>query len=60
MKAWKMFIFSQIHLIGVNFNHQKSLEIFDMNLADKIWSKKGLPSCQLGLRENFMSNQKDP
>ena len=30
----------QINLIDVNFHLQKSLEIFDKNSADKIWSKK--------------------
>ena len=30
----------QINLIDVNFYLQKSLEIFDKNSADKIWSKK--------------------
>ena len=30
----------QINLIDVNFHFQKSVEIFDKNLADKIWSKK--------------------
>ena len=30
----------QINLIDVNFQLQKRLEIFDKNLADKIWSKK--------------------
>ena len=30
----------QIDPIGVNFHLQKSLEIFDKNSADKIWSKK--------------------
>ena len=30
----------QINPIDVNFYHQKSLEIFDKNSADKIWSKK--------------------
>ena len=30
----------QIDLIDVNFHLQKSVEIFDKNLADKIWSKK--------------------
>ena len=49
----------QINPIDVNFHLQKSLEIFDKNSADKIWSKKdkgvesALPhaaACQLGLR----------
>ena len=31
---------SQINHIDVNFHLQKSLEIFDKNSADKIWSKK--------------------
>ena len=31
---------SQIKPIDVNFHLQKSLEIFDENSADKIWSKK--------------------
>ena len=31
----------QINWIDVNFHLQKSLEIFDKNSADKIWSKKG-------------------
>ena len=31
---------SQINPIDVNFHLQKSLEIFDKNSADKIWSKK--------------------
>ena len=31
----------QINSIDVNFHLQKSLEIFDKNSADKIWSKKG-------------------
>ena len=31
---------SQINRIDVNFHLQKSLEIFDENSADKIWSKK--------------------
>ena len=30
----------QINPINVNFHLQKSLEIFDKNPADKIWSKK--------------------
>ena len=30
----------QINLIDVIFHLQKSLEIFDKNSADKIWSKK--------------------
>ena len=30
----------QINLIDVNFHLQKSLEIFDKNSAEKIWSKK--------------------
>ena len=30
----------QINLIDVNFHLQKSLEIFDKNSPDKIWSKK--------------------
>ena len=30
----------QINPIDVNFHLQKSLEIFDKKLADKIWSKK--------------------
>ena len=30
----------QINPIDVNFHLQKSFEIFDKNLADKIWSKK--------------------
>ena len=30
----------QINPIVVNFHLQKSLEIFDKNPADKIWSKK--------------------
>ena len=30
----------QINLIDVNSHLQKSLEIFDKNSADKIWSKK--------------------
>ena len=30
----------QFNLIDVNFYFQKSLEIFDKNSADKIWSKK--------------------
>ena len=30
----------QINPIDVNFHLQKSLEIFDKNFADKIWSKK--------------------
>ena len=30
----------QINTIDVNFHLQKSLEIFDKNSADKIWSKK--------------------
>ena len=30
----------QINLIDVNFHLKKSLEIFDKNSADKIWSKK--------------------
>ena len=30
----------QINPIDVNFYLQKSFEIFDNNLADKIWSKK--------------------
>ena len=36
----------QINPIDVNFHLQKSLEIFDKNSADKIWSKrdKGLES----------------
>ena len=45
----------QINPIGVNFHLQNSLEIFDKNSVDKIWSRKDLgggkcpPSCQLGL-----------
>ena len=31
---------SQINPIDVNFHSQKSLEIFDKNSAEKIWSKK--------------------
>ena len=31
----------QISRIIVNFHLQKSLEIFDKNSADKVWSKKG-------------------
>ena len=31
---------SQINPIDVNFHLQKSLELFDKNSADKIWSKK--------------------
>ena len=30
----------QINRIDLNFHLQKSLEIFDKNSADKIWSKK--------------------
>ena len=30
----------KINLIDVNFHLQKSLEIFDKNEADKVWSKK--------------------
>ena len=30
----------QINPIDVNFHLQKSLEIFDKNSADKIWSKQ--------------------
>ena len=30
----------QINPIDVNFHLQKSLEIFDKKLTDKIWSKK--------------------
>ena len=30
----------EINPIDVNFQVQKSLEIFDKNSADKIWSKK--------------------
>ena len=30
----------QINTIDVNFHLQKSLEFFDKNSADKIWSKK--------------------
>ena len=30
----------QINPIDVNFHLQKSLEMFDKNSADKIWSKK--------------------
>ena len=30
----------QINPIDVNFHLQKSLEIFDKNSADKIWSEK--------------------
>ena len=30
----------QIYPIDVNFHIQKSLETFDKNSADKIWSKK--------------------
>ena len=32
---------SQINPIDVNFHLQKSLEIFNKNSTDKIWSKKG-------------------
>ena len=45
----------QINPIDVNFHLKKSLEIFDKNSVDKIWSRKDLgggkcpPSCQLGL-----------
>ena len=42
----------QIHSIDVNFHLQKSLEFFDQNSADKIWSKKDkqlkYQVCQLG------------
>ena len=31
----------QINRIDINFYLQKSLEIFEKNSADKIWSKKG-------------------
>ena len=31
----------QINPTDVNFHLQKSLEIFDKNSVDKIWSKKG-------------------
>ena len=31
----------QINPIDVKFHLQKSLETFDKNSADKIWSKKG-------------------
>ena len=43
--------------IDVNFHLQKSLEIFEKNLADKIGSNKvkGIkmspPPCQIGLKE---------
>ena len=37
----------QINLIDVNFHLQNSLEIFDKNSADKIWSK--MDKRQLGL-----------
>ena len=30
----------KINLIDVNFHLQKSLEFFDKNSAEKIWSKK--------------------
>ena len=30
----------QINMIDVNFHLQKSLEIFNENSVDKIWSKK--------------------
>ena len=30
----------QINSIDINFHLQKSLEIFDKNSVDKIWSKK--------------------
>ena len=41
----------QINPIDFDFHLQKSLEFFDKNLADKIYSKtdKYLASCQLGL-----------
>ena len=32
----------QINPIDVNFHLQKSLEIFDKNSVDKIWSKKDM------------------
>ena len=31
---------SQIKSIDINFHPRKSLEIFDKNSADEIWSKK--------------------
>ena len=39
---WEFFIRlnEPINPIDVNFHLQKSLEIFDKNSADKIWSKK--------------------
>ena len=46
MKSRKMLIFSStykkqwVNPIDVNFHLQKSLEIFDQNSADKIWSQK--------------------
>ena len=30
----------QINLIDINFHFQKSVEIFDKNSVDKVWSKK--------------------
>ena len=47
----------QINPMDVNFHLQKSLEIYDKNSADEIWSKKDKgvenfpPFCQLGLKE---------
>ena len=37
----------QINPINTNFHLQKSLEIFDKNLADKIWSKKEIKESPL-------------
>ena len=46
MKARKMLILSleecQINPIDVTFHLQKGFEIFEINLADKLWSKKDL------------------
>ena len=46
----------QINLIDVNFHLQKSMEIFDKNSADKIWSKKDKEIKALNLRKPFFSS----
>ena len=53
----------QINPIDVNVHLQKSLEIFDENSADKIWSKKDkgwkVPSL-MPIRVNEMQANKTP
>ena len=50
----------QINPIAVNFHLQKSLEIFDNNSADKIWSKKNKEtkvSPLMSIRVNVYSKE---